>query len=135
MLTDIKAILFKPKLTVTLLMLIASTVAAQPEYGTIKGSLSYPSDYLPPLKVCAEHIWKNSLYCITTNNNQTKYIIKVTPGSYYVFASTTDRLSTGLYSSAVPCGLKYECNNHSLMPVVVQSGQVAAGIDPGDWYP
>lgn len=133
--TQIEAMNFQLIVGITILTTFVTTpVVANPGPGTIQGSLSYPSDVLPSLNVCAEHVWKNFLHCIKTNEEQRQYSIKVPPGTYYMFATPGERERPGLYSSAVPCGLNAACNDHGLLPVIVKAGQIVKGIDPTDWY-
>jgi hypothetical protein len=34
----------------------------------------------------------------------------------------------------VPCGLKYECTDHTLIGVSVTAGNTTTGVDPNDCY-
>lgn len=106
-----------------------------PQFGSIRGTLSYPSEFIPPLRVVALHLATQQAYFVDTAENQTSYQIdNLPPGEYYVIAYTQDGLLAGGYTQMVPCGLSVECTDHSLIPVVVQAGEVTTGIDPGDWY-
>lgn len=113
--------------------------------GGISGGLSYPSEFIPPLRVVAfrlENGQPNGEFnFIMTSENQTAYQIDgLAPGQYWVVAYTIpagDGIPQGLaggYSQAVPCGLSVECSDHSLKAVDVQAGQLTGGIDPADWY-
>ena len=42
--------------------------------GVIEGSLSYPSDFIPPMRVCAEDINTKEQYCTTEHIKDSKYI-------------------------------------------------------------
>lgn len=122
--------------TTLLAALLATPVASQTPSGRIEGSLSYPSSYIPALKVCAKNIKNNSQRCIQTQKNQKQYRIEVQPGTYQVFATVTiaGQKDTAYYSKAVICGLRYGCNDHTPISVTVRSGQVVKGINPQDWY-
>jgi len=102
--------------------------------GSITGSLSYPSEFIPPLRVFAFKVDSQAYFFVDTIQNQSSYQINDLPAGYYhVVAYTTGGLATG-YSQAVPCGLSVDCTNHELIDVPVNSGQVVTGVDPGDWY-
>jgi hypothetical protein len=105
------------------------------QYGTISGHLSYPSEFIPPQRVFAYD--ENDLsvyYYIDTGENQSEYQIDVPGGTYYIVSYIIgDSLSAG-YSQMVPCGLQAGCDDHSLIPVEITAGNMATGIDPGDWY-
>ncbi|HAJ62682.1 MAG TPA: hypothetical protein DCP31_28460 [Cyanobacteria bacterium UBA8543] len=122
--------------TTLLAALLATPVASQTRSGRIEGSLSFPSNYIPALKVCAKNIRNNSLSCIQTKQNQKQYKIEVQPGTYHVYATVTiaGQKDTAYYSRAVTCGLRYGCNDHRPIAVTVRAGQVAKGINPQDWY-
>ncbi|MFN3309801.1 MAG: hypothetical protein ACK44E_11400 [Anaerolineales bacterium] len=108
---------------------------AAPEFGSIRGNLSYPSQFIPPLRVVAIQFATQEAYFVDTVENQTSYQIdNLPPGQYYVIAYTKDGLLAGGYTQMVPCGLSAECTDHSLIAVTVQPGQVTADIDPADWY-
>lgn len=122
--------------TTLLAALLTTPVASQTRSGRIEGTLSYPSDYIPALRVCAKNIKNNSQRCIQTQKNQKPYKIEIPPGTYHVYASVTiaGQTDTAYYSRAVTCGLRYECKDHRPIPVTVKSGQVVRGINPQDWY-
>ncbi|MEK6227644.1 MAG: hypothetical protein AABM40_15300 [Chloroflexota bacterium] len=69
-------------------------------------------------------------------------ITGIVPGTYNVFAYRNDDVSNdrggpGLHSRylllCVPPPAVASCIDHSLLPVVVTSGQTVAGIDVKDW--
>lgn len=106
--------------------------------GSISGVLSYPSEFIPPLRVLAvstvEHGYR---YVDTQPGDDTFQITGLAPGSYYVIAYTDSGQEGGLsagYTFAVLCGLSYECTDHSLIEVVVIAGADTPNINPQDWY-
>jgi hypothetical protein len=110
--------------------------------GAITGSLAYPSEVIPPLRVYAIDTAVPANYrVIHTSVNQKTYLIAgVAPGTYVVYASGSsspvgpnDRFG-GAYTKAVPCGLGPGCNDHAPIPVQVRSGAVASSVDVLDWY-
>ena len=106
-----------------------------PPAGSIRGILSYPGEFIPPLRVVAIHLETQAAYFIDTAENQTTYQIDgLPPGDYYVIAYTKDGSLAGGYTQMVLCGLSVECTDHSLIPVTVHAGQVTDNINPGDWY-
>lgn len=114
-------------------------VVVLPETGFIAGHLSYPSEFIPPLRVVAWSAADMSYYFIDTDTNTFEYTIELPPGTYYMVAyvRSGDSVPIGFaggYTQAVPCGLAYGCDDHTLIPVVVEAGVTVYGIDPGDWY-
>jgi hypothetical protein len=102
--------------------------------GLITGALSYPSEHIPALTIIATRIdnGKNTYYSIQTRDSQSSYTLRVDPGVYQVVAYYND--FAGGYTQSVFCGLGLDCSDHSLLPVLVQAGEVLNNINPGDWY-
>jgi len=108
-------------------------------YGYIKGDLGFPSEYIPPLNICAENTLSGIPTCIETTKNQTEYTLEVTPGSYYVYSMV---LTNGggyddykaYYDEFVTCGMSVECTSHNPVVVNVNIGETVNNIDPKDWY-
>ena len=111
-----------------------SGVQIKPIQGSISGNLSYPSDYIPPLRVVAFDTGLNAVTSVDTTTNQMTYQLSISPGTYYVVAYTMDGVLAGGYSQAVLCGLTVACTDHSLVAVTVSLGGNVTDIDPGDWY-
>jgi len=65
---------------------------------------------------------------------QITYTVTLIPGTYIAYAWLPDFSFGGLYSNAVPCGLKSSCDDHAARPFTVQAGKVTNGIDLCDWY-
>ena len=102
--------------------------------GSITGSLSYPSEYIPPLRVFAFQVDSENYFYVDTAENQTSYQIENLPTGYYaVVAYRLDGRLAGGYTQAVTCGLTVNCENHELLEIPVNIGQVVTGIDPVDW--
>jgi hypothetical protein len=103
--------------------------------GTISGSLSYPSEGIPALKVVAfDAITGDPAASIDTAAGQASYSLPLPPGMYNIVAYTLDGNLAGGYTLAVLCGLRADCTDHSLVPVPVAGGLDATAIDPADWY-
>jgi len=103
--------------------------------GTITGSLSYPSEGTPPLRIVAfDLLSMDPAASVDTVAGQSTYSLSVPDGIYYVVAYTLDGQHAGGYTAAVECGLSVDCTDHALIPVPAAGGLAADGIDPGDWY-
>ena len=103
--------------------------------GTIRGHLSYPSEYIPAQKIVAFTVAAVVPAAdVITVEGQDVYELTVPPGNYFVVAYTIDGVLAAGYSQAVLCGLSAACTDHSLVPVHVEPGAVVTGIDPQDWY-
>lgn len=103
-----------------------------PATGSIAGQLSYPSSFIPGQTVVAFEVNGPAYFFVQTNDGQFNYQIDNIPaGTYYVVAYVG--LAAG-YSQSVLCGLSVECTDHSLVPVIVTSGQITNNVNPQDWY-
>lgn len=103
--------------------------------GMITGHLSYPSEWIPPLRVVAFDV--NTITAtgsVDTQENDSSYTLALPVGTYYVVAYTMDGALAGGYSQAVLCGLTVACTDHSLIAVQVLANLSVPDIDPGDWY-
>lgn len=118
-------------------------------YATVTGKLSFPSEFLPAMRVALFSLTNGKAYFVDTAKGQNWYSINVPAGTYYVVSypyegvpGNTGQVDSytlgggpfaGGYTRMVPCGLTVGCDDHTLLPVSVVEGQVAAA-DPGDWY-
>jgi hypothetical protein len=110
-------------------------VTPTPVPGSISGTLSYPSSFLPPMRVAAFQVnGFNYRYVDTMEGQSTFQITELPPGKYHVAAYSMDGSLAGGFTLAVACGLSVDCADHSLIDVVVVSGQDTPNINPQDWY-
>jgi len=135
---------------ICLLLQTGPGIAVAADSGVIEGSLSYPSDFIPPdMTICAENLATKQIY--STNKHvkakkyqyQVGYKLTVPPGDYHVYAQLPDPAKWGsafsreyraYYSEFVKCGQTADCKSHAPMVVQVKSGETVSGIDPQDWY-
>ena len=110
-----------------------------PDMGTISGTLNYPADTIPALRVAAFELTSGQAIYTDTSQGQNTYTLDLPIGNYHVVAYSLGGTGfpTGLgggYTQAVPCGLSASCNDHSLITVTVTTGNTTANVDPTDWY-
>ena len=113
----------------------AITITPTSAPGSVSGALSYPSEFIPPLRVAAFSVdGYNYRYVDTMQNQATYQITGLAPGKYHVVAYVMDGSYAGGYTFAVPCGLSVDCADHSLIDVIVEAGKDTPDINPADWY-
>ena len=113
----------------------AITITPTPVPGSVSGALSYPSEFIPPLRVVAFNVnGLNYRYVDTMQDQATYQITGLAPGVYHVVAYIMDGSYAGGYTFAVPCGLSVDCADHSLIDVIVEAGKDTPDINPADWY-
>ncbi|MFN2121143.1 MAG: hypothetical protein ACK2T0_12165 [Anaerolineales bacterium] len=123
------------------------TIAAPTEAsatGTVTGRLSYPSSFIPPMRVVFFSVPEGHASWVDTAMNQGTYSIELPTGTYHAVAYpySADTYTApapggptlaGGYTAAVPCGLTVDCTDHTLLPITVTAGQTVPA-EPGDWY-
>ena len=125
------------------------TLTSEPLNATVTGKLSYPSEFLPPMRVVLFSLTNGKAYFVDTAKGQGEYSIDVPEGTYYLvsylyegIAGNTGQVDSytlgggpyaGGYTQMVPCGLAAGCDDHTLLPITVMGGQTVTA-DPGDWY-
>ena len=124
-------------------------IDSEAHWGTITGSLGYPSEEIPALGICAETTDGYDEYCtyeMLEGDDYTYnlgYEITVPPGDYNVYSYLIDSDSTtgeaeddykAYYSKFVTCGLDISCTSHTAVKVSVDRNEKVSGIDPIDWY-
>lgn len=115
------------------------TTSACAQAGSISGTLSYPSEYMPAdMRVCAESAASKTTTCTSRTSNKgrrTTYLLPVEPGDYFVYAATRDAPGYKAYwSEFVRCGSDAKCKSHKPILVRVLANSRLTGIDPQDWY-
>lgn len=103
--------------------------------GVIAGSLSYPSEALPAMRVCAFELAEGASRCTSSVPGQREYRIEGMPrGDYLVLAYPRD--GSGAPGGYTGCAddLNASCTAHDLLVVVVEAGKTTDDIDPADFY-
>ncbi|MEO6364729.1 MAG: hypothetical protein ABIO38_01570 [Luteimonas sp.] len=107
----------------------------QMDTGAIVGSLSYPSEVLPAMRVCAFELADGASHCTSSVSGQHEYRIEGVPrGDYQVLVYPRD--GSGAPGGYTGCAddLNAGCTAHDLRVVVVEAGKATYDIDPADFY-
>lgn len=109
--------------------------------GTITGTLSYPSDHIPPeIQICAESLADGTIACTDKHLKSagdagpTTYALDLKPGTYHIYSIMPDGPYRAYYSQYITCGSQAGCPSHEPIAVELQAGQTVENIDPNDWY-
>ena len=114
--------------------------ASAPTTARISGRLTYPSEELPVMRVCAvDSTEPGSAVCVRTLAHQDAYRLDVPAGAWWLLAwpqDTGTEGDPGLLSAASACLTSGAtgCDDHALQLVQVQAGDVRDGLDINDWY-
>lgn len=107
-----------------------------PGYGVIEGEINYPANGNPAFEIYFQRTDGSERYVMQTEPGWTNYSKPVPVGSYFVFArvlgDTSD--SGGGYTAAVICGLHANCDDHTLVEVLVEESRANRDINVFDWY-
>src|SRR6266542_426664 len=103
--------------------------------GAISGHLGYPSEFLPGLGVYAISVDGARYYKVESASYQPQYtMVGVPAGDYYVYAASRwpigfpqERFGAA-YTTAVPCGVKVGCDDHSPITVHVTAGSTTPDV-------
>lgn len=118
----------------------AATARGEASLARLAGRVAYPSEYLPPMRVCAlaRHD-PGTAHCLRTAENEPHFGISVPAGEWLLLAWPQDTGTDGdpgLLSRASEClgtgGL--DCDDHALLVVEVAAGEHRGGLDINDWY-
>lgn len=118
----------------------ATAATAAPGLARLAGRVSYPSEYLPVMRVCAIAAADPGLgHCRLTAENQPHFEIAVPAGDWWLLAWPQDTGTAGdpgLLSAASDClgSGGVGCDDHALLAVTVAAGEVREGLDINDWY-
>ncbi len=108
--------------------------------GTIEGVLVFPSQVVPAMTVYASELDSARVHTARLARGQANFTIEVPPGRYLLFLAPNEPGAPDIYgaytrySLCAPHAVDGQCEDHTLMPVVVGSkaARVAVAID--DWY-
>ncbi|MEL7626854.1 MAG: hypothetical protein AAGU15_08355 [Anaerolineaceae bacterium] len=117
---------------------IPATATPTVKGGSLSGSLSYPSEGIPALRIVAMNPLTGVYYWQNTVAGQSFYrFTDLEPAKYWVMAyeiANPSKTFFAAYTEAVPCGLTAACTDHTLIAVEVKAGAETENINPTDWY-
>lgn len=114
--------------------------ALPPGAARLRGRVAYPSEYLPPMRVCAVATEDPGLgFCTETAENTPHFDLVLPSGTWWLLAwpqGTGTAGEPGLLSQASAClgSGGAGCDDHGLLELTVAPGEVREGLDINDWY-
>jgi hypothetical protein len=111
-----------------------ATITPTPQGDNVLGKICYPSESIPAMTAYFEETTTHAVVELPIAAGQDHYATLLPPGTYLAYAWLPDFSYGGLYSRAVPCGLKANCKDHQPLPFEVNAGETLQNIDLCDWY-
>lgn len=114
-------------------------VARPAGWGLLSGQATYPSEYLPPMRVCAvDAADPGRGYCVAMAQ-EAQFQLAVPPGRWWLLAWPQDTgtdTGPGRHSAASDClaAAQTGCDDHALRAVEVAAGEHRGGLWINDWY-
>jgi len=102
---------------------------------TITGKVSYPSDSIPRIKICAIEVSRKTKYCREIPESETnyEYEIQVTPGRYRINYTTLERSNMVSWSGQCEAG---DCSKFLVTIYTAAKGiRTIHGADLGQYNP
>jgi hypothetical protein len=98
-------------------------------FGTISGQLSFPSDILPAMTICAQSTSNYYLLnCIESEDEQRTFQMDVRPGEYFVFSYISESSGESITQYHANWG-----NNSQPIPVRVNAGGTFTNVNPQNY--
>jgi hypothetical protein len=105
--------------------------------GTITGELGFPGEYVPALIIAAIPVQGGGTYLMDTKDGDITFnMIDIAPGQYFIVAyqRETPSFAGGYTKFALTSMSVNDPQDHSLIPVTVETGKTASGVRIRDWY-
>jgi hypothetical protein len=107
--------------------------------GTIEGSISFPSQFVPPLTVYAAEIDTARIHAKPLPRGRANFALEVPPGRYLVFLVPNETGAPRIYGAHTQYGRcapqsEGQCEDHALLTVTVSSKAAHPAVSIDDWY-
>jgi hypothetical protein len=101
----------------------------------VTGKVCYlPGQEIPEMTAYFQDTKSGAVAELPIATGQITYTSVLTPGTYIAYAWLLDFSQGGIYSNAVPCGLKASCDDHAALSFTVKLDEITKGVDICDWY-
>lgn len=117
----------------------ASAAADTTPLARLRGQVSYPSEYVPAMRVCAIAADDPGTgHCGETAQNAPDFDLAVPAGDWWLVAWPLDEAAgdPGVLSNASDCIARADigCDDHALAAITVTAGETREGLAINDWY-
>lgn len=117
----------------------AAAAADTTPLARLRGQVSYPSEYVPAMRVCAIAADDPGTgHCGETAQNAPDFDLAVPAGDWWLLAWPLDEAAgdPGVLSNASDCIARADigCDDHALAAITVTAGETREGLAINDWY-
>jgi hypothetical protein len=108
--------------------------------GTIEGVVAFPSALVPSMTVFASETDTSRIHTAPLARGQSTFTLELPPGRYLLFLSPNEPGAPNVYgaftqySLCAPHGIDGQCEDHTLIPVVVAAKTARVAVTIDDWY-
>ena len=107
--------------------------------GSIDGTISFPSQFVPSMTVYAADLDSSRVRALQLARGQTNFSVDVPPGRYRVFLAPNEPGAPNIYGAYTQYSLcarrdTGKCEDHSLVEVTVAAKTRRSAVTIDDWY-
>jgi len=108
--------------------------------GTIEGTVTFPSQFVPPMTVYVSDLDGARVHTVQLPHGQTNFTAEVPPGRYVVFLAPNEPGAPNVYgaytqySLCAPHDIDGKCEDHALIEITVSAKAPRAAVTIDDWY-
>jgi hypothetical protein len=108
--------------------------------GTIDGTVTFPGEQVPSMTVYASDVETSRVHSVRLARGQTAFTVEVPAGRYLVFLAPNEPGAPNVYgayteySLCAPHDADGKCEDHALVPVVINARTAHGTVTIDDWY-
>lgn len=118
----------------------ALALSAGAAAGTIEGTVTFPGEQVPSMTVYASDVDTSRIHSLQLARGQANFTIEVPAGRYLVFLAPYEPRAPDVYgayteySVCTPHDVDGKCEDHALVPVVINARSPHGTVSIDDWY-
>jgi hypothetical protein len=119
---------------------VSLALSAGAAAGTIDGTVTFPSEQIPSMTVYASDLDTSRVHSVQLTRGQSNFTVEVPAGRYLVFLAPNEPGAPNVYgayteySLCAPHDVDGKCEDHGLVPVVINARTPHGAVAIDDWY-
>ena len=108
--------------------------------GSIDGTVTFPGEHVPSMTVYASDLETSRVHSVRLARGQANFTVEVPAGRYLVFLAPNEPGAPDVYgayteySLCTPHDADRKCEDHALLPVVINARTSHGSVTIDDWY-